>query len=656
MNSDRALAGLVLPDPLMPVTTPQIVTQAQFDQIDQEIIKYEDAIRALQSRRNLMAPISKLPAEILCTIFMFCNTPEPVNTYAAVDLRWRWITVTHISRLWRSIAMNCPALWSRPEFTKTEWAYEMIKRSKMAPLTIEVTSNYWLTPRVVDAVSEGLKHLDRINEIRLTASRDNMDKLLSGISQPAPFLRTLYLDIGRSDYYYHSRAEPYTLPHHFLGDGVEEGTRDGTVRLTHIELTRCHLRWDSTLLSNLSYLKVHNPGPPAPTLDQFIGALAKMPQLEILDLENTLPANADTAFSEKPRVNLPRLRKLRVVGALEECAIFLDHVSVPSGATMHIVAKCADAPEQGSESLDLINSVCRRLPVVRDTVANSDSVPVIKSLKVQSLGPGSGVVVEAWNNNQGPKNKFPLITSHSDGPITLNSLVYAHSVGWLRLEFSWHSAAMRQLHNGVVAAACTPLPLSQLKTLHIWTAYHECINSPTFAKTFGTLSKISTLIVQGDSAYELVHALSPHTTVVTADRVSSSFSSLSFAPTRPTPTFPALRTLKLLEADFDRDHEARNTLLDPLKDCLTMRYEFRSEVNKLVLERCTHLTSDDVLELEDIVVDVDWDGLESGFSETEDEDMDDDFDDDPMDYFDEPYFGFGEAYMSPDEDMMFMGF
>jgi hypothetical protein len=618
----------------MPVVTAN--QNAQFEQIDQEILRYEEAVRELKSRRNLLAPISRLPAEILCAVFMFCSVPEPLTpaSFGSVDTRWRWIIVTHTSRLWRSIALSCPALWSKPEFTKTEWAYEMIRRSKMAPLTIQVSSNYWLTPRVVDAVSEGLKHLSRISEINLAASRDNMDKLLSSINHPAPFLRTLFLDIGRSDYYYHSRSEPYILPEDFLSGDAP--------RLSHIELVRCHLRWDSPLLANLSYLKVNHPGPPAPTLDQLISALAGMPQLEILDLENTLPTSTNTESIQKPEVGLPRLRKLRAVGALDECAIFFDHVSVPSSATIHVVARCFESP---SQTLGLVNAMSQRLPVARDSGQN---VPAIKSLMVQSVGIGTGIVVEAWNSSSNSKNKSSVVIPSSERAVTLNTFASPTSIGWLKLEFSWQATVKKQLHDDVVVAVCDPLPLAQLRTLHVRNWYHESVDSPTFAKMFGSLPKVNTLTVEGNSAYGFVNALSQA-------RIPDGMSSSS--PSRPALPFPALRTLKLLDADFDCDRDGENTLLPPLMDCLMQRYELKAEIHKLVLERCTHLTSDDVVDLEEIVADVEWDGMECGYSESEDDDMDEDFDDD-MEYGGMgAYYGYGTAaYFDSDDDMAYMDY
>ncbi|KAJ3721381.1 hypothetical protein DFJ43DRAFT_1094890 [Lentinula guzmanii] len=662
----RIIAGLVLPsyssanhpnscvNPpsiFMTNTTSQNASNLQVDQIDQEILRHEETVRDLKFRRNLLAPISKFPAEILCAIFMFCNLADsPTHPSYPADTRWRWVSVTHVSRLWRNTALSCPALWSKPEFTRTEWAYEMIRRSKMAPLAIEVTSDMWLTPRVLDAVSEGLKHLPRINEIRLSASRDNMVKLLTGINHAAPFLRTLLLDVGRSDYYYPSLSEPYMLPEDFLGGD--------TSHLSHIELTRCHLPWDSSLLRNITFLKVHNPGPPAPTLDQFIGALIGMPQLEVLDLENSLPATSDTESTEKLGVSLPRLRRLRTVGTINECAIFLEHVVVPSNATIHLAAKCSDPPEVGSSTLQLIRDVCQRLPVVRETASTSSSSnsPSIKSLLVQSTGGGSGVILEAWNSV--PKIRSSFTTLYPSRENSINPVSYVPSIGWLKLELSWRNSVTRRLHDEVIVAVCRPLPLTQLRNLHIRNGYPDSVSSPTFANTFGMLPKVNTLTVEGDSAYEFVEALSQHTGSQSGPGVDGVTvpSTSGPSPGRLTLAFPALRTLKLIEADFDRENEMANTLLPPLLDCLMQRYEYKAEVHKLILERCTRLNSDDVQELEEIVADVDWDQIESGYSESEDEEMDD-YDEDGMDiYGGEAYFGYGPSYLSSDEDMMYLGF
>ncbi|KAJ6607511.1 hypothetical protein B0H10DRAFT_551566 [Mycena sp. CBHHK59/15] len=128
-------------DPLMTVTTftrrhelrphPEItafssakLVESAQRQIDQEISKFQDSVRALQSRRNALSPVSRLPPEMLSRIFLFCSDSDSL----------KWIKeVSHICRHWRSVALGCPNLWSFPVFSQPKWADEMLKRSKMAP-------------------------------------------------------------------------------------------------------------------------------------------------------------------------------------------------------------------------------------------------------------------------------------------------------------------------------------------------------------------------------------------------------------------------------------------------------------------------------------------------------------------------------------------
>ena len=63
-----------------------------------------------------------------------------------------------------------------------------------------------------------------------------------------------------------------------------------------------------------------------------------------------------------------------------------------------------------------------------------------------------------------------------------------------------------------------------------------------------------------------------------------------------------------------------DTSVDMLLDCLMERCERNAEVQTLRLDDCSYLSSDDVKRLEEIVVDVIWDGIEQGFTEEEEDD------------------------------------
>lgn len=90
--------------------------------------------------------------------------------------------------------------------------------------------------------------------------------------------------------------------------------------------------------------------------------------------------------------------------------------------------------------------------------------------------------------------------------------------------------------------------------------------------------------------------------------------------TSPSPiiVFPGLRTLTLEDATFN-DDKIGSIDVESLCDCLVERYERGLEVRKLSLEDCYRLRKDDVDRLRELVVDVEWDAIEQGFIEEEDE-------------------------------------
>ncbi|KDQ51403.1 hypothetical protein JAAARDRAFT_140488, partial [Jaapia argillacea MUCL 33604] len=104
--------------------------------IDSEIAAHLESIRQLCTKRNSLVPISRLPPEVLASIF--------VQHVAQNDLRspllssgcsadW-WIAVTHVCKHWREVALATPMLWCSLPFQRSDLVPEMIVRSRMAPL------------------------------------------------------------------------------------------------------------------------------------------------------------------------------------------------------------------------------------------------------------------------------------------------------------------------------------------------------------------------------------------------------------------------------------------------------------------------------------------------------------------------------------------
>ncbi|THU76243.1 hypothetical protein K435DRAFT_879483 [Dendrothele bispora CBS 962.96] len=249
----------------------------------------------------------------------------------------------------------------------------MLKRSKMAPLTIKMTDHF-ITPKGLEYVSATLHHMFRARELTLSLSKEHFAKLFSDINQPAPLLHTLSLDASFANY---MREPGVMLPEDFM-DGH-------TPRLCNLELKDCHLPWNSPLLKNLTYLKLHQGDTaPLPSLEQFINILNRMPGLEVLDLKNVLPDNS--TISSSLHSDLPRLRVLRLDGQATGCASTLNHTWFPSNTAIQIICSLGVNDEPFNMLLLSLSEICCRF-------SSSSLSDALRSLNVSMTD--RGVLIDA---------------------------------------------------------------------------------------------------------------------------------------------------------------------------------------------------------------------------------------------------------------------
>ena len=125
----------------------------------------------LKIRLNELAPIARLPPELLSEIFIQVALMN-AHTLRAKHLpanRAAW-NVTHVSHHWREVALNCPSLWSEIEISgsETDHIREMLSRSKRASLNI-VADMY--DPGETGGLKRVLTELDRIESLKITTIR-----------------------------------------------------------------------------------------------------------------------------------------------------------------------------------------------------------------------------------------------------------------------------------------------------------------------------------------------------------------------------------------------------------------------------------------------------------------------------------------------------
>ncbi|KAJ7043600.1 hypothetical protein C8F04DRAFT_724165 [Mycena alexandri] len=566
-------------DPLLPeisaFSSAELVQSAQ-RQIDHEIQEYQESIRALRSRRNGLSSIGRLPPEMLSRVFQFCALPDSLS----------WIEeVSHICRHWRAVALGCPNLWCSPIFSRPKWADEMLKRSKMAPLSIRLDLDVtFITPRMLEAVHSSLGHISRVAELEFAGHSIESSSIqaILNLTDPAPYLHSLSLSA-------HNR-ERFAIPAAFLNGEAP--------RLRKIELTRFSIPWDSPLMNNLVHLKIHDSdatGRPS-SINELVEALGRMPLLEILELENALPTIAEgvtTVSVPSMRTSLPHLKHIVIASRFSvlEVANTLNHLSHPPTTSMRI--SCQGF---GTNSAEF---TCTTLMPALSSLQSAPTIS-LRSLCVDvNIGYG-GVNLRAWTSYFRPSDLPP------------------HNRPFLDLEIKYCRQDETELLLGYM---CKSLPLQGLQSLSV----SDAIETRTWLSSFADLPALQTVRLRGQAS-QLIAALRED---VFLDGVKQTPRARAVKPAghgrkaglrKPRQEnvsgglfFPALRHLTLQNTDFE--HE----VLDTLERALMERCERKQDLWSLTLSECFLLGSNDVLRLQEIVPEVIWDEIEQGFSEDEDE-------------------------------------
>ncbi|EDR14558.1 uncharacterized protein LACBIDRAFT_305268 [Laccaria bicolor S238N-H82] len=577
--------------------------------IDQDIEKMEGAIRALKSRRNSLAAISRLPPEILSKIFLYCAA-----TYRRPQLNMDWVRVTHVSRHWRTVAIGCPQFWTTLVFARPRWVEEMLKRSKMVPLVIDVWSAYMGAPKSIEGVQLAMNHTSRVRVLNITSSSASFGKLFSSVPRAAPILQTLVLTTSTNDYQYSELSlDNYSIPPELFSDDSSQ--------LRHLELIHCNLDWTSHLLRGLTHLKIHDTAPGTrPSIPLFLDVLEQLPTLTVLDLKDALPHVADgsSTVSYKRNVKLHSLTILYLSSSDTDCSNALRHLSASSVATLQLYCRSTMVSDANFSSIMTFVSGLWDPTAIISSAEKLHKCP-IRSLKIVGFD-SVGFSLQAW----------PTVLSFqtlSDGGQNLQPSI--------NLEFRWLSTVTSEYWDKVIGETCAALPLEQLASLDVLSACQ--ITEQTFLRRFGKLTHLRSIRAPRLGVHTLLSAMiaepsSPTRTDVSANSSTRKQSS-NWREIPPAVYFPSLLHLTIETANFGNGQSAK---LDDLKDCLVQRYERGAEVRELTLSQCYCLTAKHVDELREIVVDVIWDGSRrgTGFADSEDDYVAwDDIGDDMYDYY-----------------------
>ncbi|KAI0358097.1 hypothetical protein OH77DRAFT_1242088 [Trametes cingulata] len=551
-----------------------------------QVLAHEARVIELKGRINNLAATSRLPPEILSEIFALVaisHYETQQRNHYGPSHAYKWITLTHVCRTWRTVALSTPRLWSRIVLTRPDVAREVLARSKKAPLWVSATLAYHDDPRL-EVLNTLMQESSRIKELRLTGPARMVQSLSTQWRLPATKLESMFLSSDVKPFDRDSFLPSQALSSEFLSGQVP--------RLRRLEIHRITVDWTSPLLCHtLKTLIVHARYDTTPKLGDFsqlLTALEGMPSLETLHLNEAIPRLPDDTANlpaVQRTVNLPALRSLDLFSDAIECANLLRHLSLPRNTRIVVNGRT----ERGVQ--DLVQAFGEAL---------SHSEP----LRTARLAPlySSQIYVKLWRSNVDSLEEGVL---PPDAELSLDAFPHSRSIQTLVNDATFFS----HLHRFEV--------FSTFRNWH-WDAL------------FGRMGELRVLSVLGHPEFDFLPALSA-VRAVDDDSVGGLL-------------LPHLDTLELDTVRFGcphSNHESR--FLEDLLDCLILRCNYGVPVLKLVLRTCINVEAEAIERLKDIVPDVEWDGRDdirdTNLSDDEGDSLDDDYEDelflplDPMDAY-----------------------
>ncbi|KAH9977125.1 hypothetical protein BGW80DRAFT_1287494 [Lactifluus volemus] len=520
-----------------------------FDDIDHQLTLCTDLNRiiALKSHRNSLAPVSKLPHDLLSDIFIIFHRSESDSK------NWRSIfnrrspaclPLTHVSRTWRNAALRCPLLWTNIIFVPAKWTAIMLERSQTAPLTVEIpiTDTNLKDNAFKNSLRLTLSHIYRIRYLFITPveSYRKMDPdgvlflLLSG-----SFDILEGLNLSGSPF-----TTDYTYP-----------SMKKAPCLRSLELHHFCINWQKfPSIGNLTSLVLEVPPRECQlTMDNILSIFRTMSRLERLILIYAIPALPRNTTILPPLtvaapVKLEYLSYFSLTGVALDCANFMRHLDIPHCRQFKLKAE----PFESKQDLALA------VPLL----ANITST-IFRQLEKQELPYLASI------NGVGGGDHYTYGVA-----FTVRPAVHTEEAH-LELHFVWPPP--RQLADVETffrfGDLLLGLPLDRMVYFSASTHPEEFLKYEEWLEIFLRLSHVETVLLSGGKTYRVLNAFHDAHWTSGADVI----------------VLPRLTTLEIRNVHFSFPF-GDDELFSTLKRALTRRVELGWPSVKIILVDC-HVTS-----------------------------------------------------------------
>lgn len=370
--------------------------------LDSQILAVQNHLIRLKRHRNELAPISRLPNEILCKIFALIRFSSSTH-YDHIRI-YEWVFITHVCREWREVCLGYRDMWSelRTDTIPYPWLELMWERSKGTPLSLQwhlmADTGGWadLLHRILGSP------LTIVKDLELNGEPASLTTALRFLKTPSQSLRSLTIrndSVRTRGWKSNPNANaPVLLPERFLS---ENGSA-----LRILDLQKSFLPWNSGLFQGLTFLRLNFPPQsafPAPTPTQLLDIFSRTPQLEHLDLNIPLPEMDDTL--DKSRIaRFPALASLKLSGMCSPVTALFARLRIPPSSQVHLT--CVQSAMRDLVALGL---------ALRAAWYASPLSPARGSYTNTAGGRFKGVIITTNGYKEGLA--FACYTEHGEGDI-----------------------------------------------------------------------------------------------------------------------------------------------------------------------------------------------------------------------------------------------
>ncbi|KAH8107877.1 hypothetical protein BXZ70DRAFT_19153 [Cristinia sonorae] len=250
--------------------------------------------------------IGWLPEELLLQIFS-----DVAAIYSADSLFWspyKWISVTHVCRLWRRFALGCPTLWTDITILRVECVAAMLARSRSALLSI--------------SIAEGFEHTKERRSRVLKLIRANKHRIRELDLQELPRLKTFSdSEWGLQLERVHLFAYDFTWQDRFFHPGLK-----------YLSISADEFRETSSAIADLH---------------EMLEALRRMPNLETFIMDRPANFNTFPGFVQDAPVTLSKMQEITMVGTGERTAYILGKLSIPATTRINLRVGLGSPEEVG---------------------------------------------------------------------------------------------------------------------------------------------------------------------------------------------------------------------------------------------------------------------------------------------------------------------